>query len=276
MRSEGTQCIPPGTAGDGQSTSGERVTHPETHCLIVNADDWGRNRETTDRTLDCVRCGAVSSVSAMVFMEDSERAAEIARDHGIDAGLHLNFTLSLSASGVSSQLLQHQNRLSQYLLRHRFSRIVFHPGLISSFEYVVAAQCEEFTRLYGQEPGRLDGHHHMHLCANVLLGELLPSGTIVRRNFSFQPGEKSIANRCYRQATDRILSRRHRLTDHFFSIEPLETSRLQRIANLSKLYVVEMETHPQEESEYAFLTSGGIRNLAGNCAVASQFDVGLK
>jgi predicted glycoside hydrolase/deacetylase ChbG (UPF0249 family) len=212
----------------------------------------------------------------MVFMEDSERAAEIARDHGIDAGLHLNFTLSLSASGVSSQLLQHQNRLSQYLLRHRFSRIVFHPGLISSFEYVVAAQCEEFTRLYGQEPGRLDGHHHMHLCANVLLGELLPSGTIVRRNFSFQPGEKSIANRCYRQATDRILSRRHRLTDHFFSIEPLETSRLQRIANLSKLYVVEMETHPQEESEYAFLTSGGIRNLAGNCAVASQFDVGLK
>ncbi len=42
--------------------------------LIVNADDWGRDRETTDHTLECVVGGAVSSVSAMVFMEDSTRA----------------------------------------------------------------------------------------------------------------------------------------------------------------------------------------------------------
>src|SRR5271167_1397805 len=58
--------------------------------LIINADDWGRDHETTERTLRCILRGAVSSVSAMVFMGDSERAAAIAKENAIHAGLHLN------------------------------------------------------------------------------------------------------------------------------------------------------------------------------------------
>jgi hypothetical protein len=34
----------------------------------------------------------------MVFMEDSERAAARTREHGIEAGLHLNFTMPFSES----------------------------------------------------------------------------------------------------------------------------------------------------------------------------------
>ena len=254
---------------------GPKENSARTGRLIINADDWGRDRETTDRTLDCVCRGTVSSVSGMVFMEDSERAAKIACDHAIDAGLHLNFTSPFSASGVPSYLVEHQKRVSQYLLRHRFSQVVFHPGLIRSFEYVLAAQQDEFIRLYGQEPERLDGHHHMHLCANVLFGRLLPRGTVVRRNFSFEAGEKSFSNRCYRQATDWDLGRYHRLTDFFFSIQPLAPlDRLQRIINLSRQFVVEVETHPQDPAEYAFLTGAGIDNLVGNYWIASRYDVG--
>jgi predicted glycoside hydrolase/deacetylase ChbG (UPF0249 family) len=238
----------------------------------VNADDWGRNPDMTDRTLDCVLCGTVSSVSAMMFMEDSERAAAIAREQGIDAGLHLNFTTSFSAPGIPARLSEHQQRLSRHLRRYRFSQVVFHPGLIRSFEYVVAAQRDEFTRLYGKEPGRLDGHHHMHLCANVLIGGLLPPGTVVRRSFSFQPGEKSFGNRFYRHVVDRALARRHRLTDFFFSLHPLAPSgRLERIFELSSQFVVEVETHPSEPAEYSFLTDGGIQKLNGNCSVAPGF-----
>jgi chitin disaccharide deacetylase len=79
--------------------------------LIVNADDWGRDRDTTDRTLECVVRGAVSSVSAMVFMEDSERAAAIARERGIDAGLHLNLTAPFTAPAAAANLTGHQERL---------------------------------------------------------------------------------------------------------------------------------------------------------------------
>src|SRR5437762_3797838 len=55
-----------------------------TGLLIVNADDWGRDLYTTGRILDCCARGVVSSVSAMVFMEDSERAAAMALQLGIE------------------------------------------------------------------------------------------------------------------------------------------------------------------------------------------------
>jgi hypothetical protein len=224
--------------------------------LIVNADDWGRNAETTDRILECTRLSAVSSASAMVFMEDSERAATLAREQTVDVGLHLNFTTPFSAPLVAGRLGEHQARVSGFLLRNRLSQVLYHPGLASSFEYMVAAQVEEFRRIYGAEPDRIDGHHHMHLCANVLLGELMPAGTLVRRNFSFAPGEKSWLNRFYRKSVDRLLQRRHSLVDYLFSLMPVEpTDRLQRIVSMARHAVVELETHPVNPDEYRFLTS---------------------
>lgn len=229
---------------------------PHGGLLIVNANDWGRDRETTDRTLDCVLAKAVSSVSAMVFMEDSERAAAIARARGIDAGLHLNFTTPFSARS-STRLAEHQQRLSRFLFPISPKQVVFHPGLAGSFEYAVERQLEEFQRLYGAEPERIDGHHHMHLCSNVLWARLLPAGTIVRRNFSFWPGEKSWVNRFYRATVDRALSRRHRLVNFFFSIQPMEPSkRLERIFSVARNSVVELETHPVDREEHKFLTEG--------------------
>jgi hypothetical protein len=55
-------------------------------CLIINADDWGRDDRTTTRNLECFRRRVLSSASGMVFMEDSERAANIAQDQGLDIG----------------------------------------------------------------------------------------------------------------------------------------------------------------------------------------------
>jgi predicted glycoside hydrolase/deacetylase ChbG (UPF0249 family) len=239
--------------------------------LILNADDWGRNVETTDRTLDCVANGALSSVSAMVFMEDSERAAAIARDKDIDAGLHLNFTLAFSAPGVPAALIEHQRQLVRYLRRHRFAAVVFHPGLTASFEYVLRAQCEEFARLYGTEPVRVDGHHHMHLCANVLWGSLLPQGGLVRRSFSFRPGQKGRLNRFYRSLVDRRLARRHRVTDFFFSLPPLHPERLHEIFQLARSSAVEVETHPINPDEHRFLAGGEIFRWAKDLQIAPRY-----
>jgi predicted glycoside hydrolase/deacetylase ChbG (UPF0249 family) len=147
---------------------------------------------------------------------------------------------------------------------------VFHPWLIRSFEYIVEAQIDEFRRLYGADPERLDGHHHMHLCANVLFLGLLPPGTLVRRNFSFQPGEKSVLNRLYRRAVDSMLARRYRLVDFFFSLSPLEPlDRLQRIFSLARQFVVEVETHPIHPEEYRFLAGEEIFRLAGDVRIAA-------
>jgi predicted glycoside hydrolase/deacetylase ChbG (UPF0249 family) len=200
----------------------------------------------------------------MMFMEDSEHAAALARERGIDTGLHLNFTSPLSARRCPPHLSAHQLQLARYLRRHRFAPAVFHPGLMRSFEYVVQAQLDEFRRLYGTDPDRIDGHHHMHLCANALFAGLLPAGTIARRHFSFQPGEKGAWNRLYRRLADHILARRHRVVDLFFSLAPLEPPRrLQNIFSLARQFVVEVETHPANSDEYRFLHSGEIFRHCG-------------
>lgn len=245
--------------------------------LIVNADDWGRDHDTTERALECALCGAVSSVSAMVFMNDSERAATLAQERGIDAGLHLNLTTPFSAPRSRPRLIKHQQRLSRYLMRHRLAQVVFHPGLMGSFEYVIAAQLDEFSRLYGAEPKHIDGHHHMHLCTNVIFQNLLPSEAVIRRNFCFQPGEKGICNRSYRCLLDRILRRRHRILDFFFALLPLEPpSRLQRIFSLARQFTVEVATHPVNPTEYRFLAAGEIFRLAGDVKIAPRFRTYLR
>lgn len=243
-------------------------------ALIVNADDWGRDRGTTDKTLECAQAGAISSVSAMVFMHDSLRAASLARGNRLNAGLHLNFTTAFSASPVPSRLQEHQMRISSYLKSNRFAQTVFNPLLVRAFDYVIKAQHEEFARIYGAEPERFDGHHHMHLCANVLLGNSIPAGTVVRRSLTFSPGQKSRINQVYRQTVDRKLKRRHRTVDFLFSLPPLAPKeRLERIFDLARNAIVEVETHPVNPDEHRFLVSGELLEQLQDVRVSPEHRV---
>jgi chitin disaccharide deacetylase len=246
----------------------------QTGVLIINADDWGRDRENTERIRECALRKTISSVSAMVYMEDSERAAALAQESGIDAGLHLNFTTPFSAPNCPATLAERQREIAAYLWRHRFARVVYHPGLSRAFEYVFAAQLDEFNRLYQRPPNRFDGHHHMHLCANVVLGKVLPHGTVVRPSFSFLVGEKSLMNIFYRRILNRLLARRHQMVDYFFGLAPLEPqSRLQRIFALSRRFSVEMETHPVVPAEYRFLTSEKILAFIEGLQIAPRYEL---
>lgn len=252
--------------------------HDENHAIehryssvIVNADDWGRDVLTTGPAFDCFHRGAVSSVSAMVFMEDSRRAADVARQHGIDTGLHLNLTTCFSARECPLRLREEQRNLAHFLRSNRLARVMYHPGLASSFEYVVRSQFDEFERLYGGQPGRVDGHHHMHLCGNVLHQRLLPEGIIVRRNFSFCQGEKSLINRLYRRWQDRALARRYPMTDFFFALRPMEPRRLARILTRALRSDVEIATHPVNDEEYRFLAHGKLTESTAGITTARGY-----
>ena len=228
--------------------------------LIINADDFGRSAAETDAALGCYREGRITSVSAMVFMEDSERAAELAKENELDVGLHLNFGEPFTGENHHAKLGEYHRRTIRYLMGNKYAQLVYNPLLRREFAYSYEAQAAEFMRLFGRPPSHIDGHHHMHLCANILLSKIIPAGMKIRRNFSFWPGEKSLLNRTYRAFADRWLARRYELPDYFFDLtQCMRGKKLDRVAALAKSNNVELMTHPVVDREAEYLMSDEFR-----------------
>ena len=231
--------------------------------LIVNADDWGRSVAETDSALRCYQAGRITSVSAMVFMRDSMRAAKLAKDHQLDdVGLHLNFSEEFTDVSCPEALKEHHRRIVRFLRRNKYAQLLYNPLLRKAFACSYRAQMEEFSRLFEKLPSHVDGHHHMHLCANFLLSKRMPAGTRVRRNFFFWPGEKSRLNRAYRALVDRFLVRRYEVTDYFFDLtQCIEQGKLNRVATLAGSSNVELMTHPIVNKEEEYLMSDEFRAI---------------
>ena len=233
--------------------------------LIVNADDWGRSMAETDAALTCFSQARVTSVTAMTFMADSERAADIALERNIPVGLHLNFTEALTAPGRNSGLLSEHRRLAKFLTRTRWSMLVPNPFLCRSFSSVFQWQLEEFIRLYQKLPTHFDGHRHFHLCLGMLLAAPIPRGQRVRPTFSFTVDEKGVMNWLYRRALDAWVARRYLTTDYFFALSQRMTERrLAQVVQLAREANVELMTHPIVSAEQELLLSAVFeRQMAG-------------
>jgi predicted glycoside hydrolase/deacetylase ChbG (UPF0249 family) len=230
--------------------------------LIINADDWGRSVAETDAALRCYKRARITSVSAMMFMEDSERAAELAKENELDVGLHLNFTDRFTANQSPGTLGNYHGKIIHFLKRNKYAQLLYNPFLRKEFTYSYDAQAGEFARLYDKTPSHIDGHHHMHLCANIVLSNLIPAGTKMRRNFSFWAGEKNLLNRAYRGFVDRWLARKYRVADYFFDLtQCIERKKLDRVAVLAKSSNVELMTHPIVNAEEVYLMSDEFREL---------------
>jgi predicted glycoside hydrolase/deacetylase ChbG (UPF0249 family) len=222
--------------------------------LILTADDYGRSVEATDRICLCGARGRITSASAMVFMRDSVRAAARAADTPLEFGLHFNFTEPMDDAAAPASLRGHHDRVRSFLNSHRMAPALYAPRLAGSFRVLVDAQREEYERLFGTAPAFYNGHHHMHLCTNVLLGHLLPTSSPIRNAFTFEPGEKSLLNRLYRKSLRRWIRAHHTSTNAFYSIEPIhDISRLTRLVWQAGVDVVEIEVHPERHDESQFL-----------------------
>jgi predicted glycoside hydrolase/deacetylase ChbG (UPF0249 family) len=193
-------------------------------------------------------------MSAMVFMIDSERASELAKEQGIDVGLHLNFTERFSLNINNSKLRNSQEEIGRFLTKNKYLHIIYNPFLNNQFEYVFKMQLEEFQRLYGFEPSHIDGHEHMHLCSNMVWGGIIPKGQKIRKHFSYNKGEKNPFNRIYRKFIDNQLKKKYLTTDFLFNLpEALIFQKIDSVCELAKTFMVELETHPVNENELTWL-----------------------
>lgn len=243
--------------------------------LIINADDWGRSIEETDAALECFRAGRLTSATAMVHMADSARAAEIARIEGLPIGLHLNLSQPFDGGTAGERLRAAQERVIGYLAHRRLAALLYNPFVAADFEYCFKAQLEAFERLYGRPPSHVDGHHHQHLCANMLLGGVIPSGQRVRRSFHVFPGEKSVLNRAYRGLVNALLARHHVVSDHFFALSQcLAAPRLARALALARERSVEMMTHPVRRDERECLLGAAFAESIAPLRLGTYADLG--
>lgn len=230
--------------------------------LIINADDLGRNSETTDNIISCFRRGRITSASAMVFMLDSERAAVATASAGLESGLHLNLDLPFDGPSVPPRLREHHRRVVAYLRGGNWKQLTYNPLLKSAFPYIFQAQYDEYCRLFGREPVKIDGHDHMHLCMNMIADGVIPPGKRVRRNLTFARGQRSLLNRFYRRLVDAWLVRRYVCSDAFFAIDPVcNLPRQEGIFSLALSCNVELMVHPGLKEEYDHLLGPEFESL---------------
>jgi predicted glycoside hydrolase/deacetylase ChbG (UPF0249 family) len=229
--------------------------------LIVNADDLGYNAAHTDAVLECARRGQISSATAMMFMEDSDRAAELLGDSGIGIGLHLNLSEAFSDPGVPPEVRDTQARLVRRFgsdSRRRLHRWVYNPTIQRHVEASIRHQRERFEELYGRAPTHIDGHQHVHVCPNVLFARALPPKTKVRRVLDRHASYSSRLSRV-RDARQALLNRRFTCTRWFYDISdvdprggPPEAAALLQRSVASPLEVM---AHPGFPEERACLVS---------------------
>ena len=117
--------------------------------LIVNADDLGLDAGTTDSILRCFRAGRVSSASALVWMSDSGRAAELAREANLPVRLHLNLTEPFTDPSVPADVRDRQASMARHFARRPFAYWICNPLRQSMIEACIRDQMQAFEQLYG-------------------------------------------------------------------------------------------------------------------------------
>jgi len=231
----------------------------ERGLLIVNAYDWGYDEATTSAIAGCHRAGGLTSTTAMMFMAGSDEAPSVAEQlPQLGIGLHLNLFEEYSGDSVPVSVRDRQRRLLDGFQRLRLRRWLYDPRIRRDVDRVLADQFDRFFELYGRAPTHVDGHHHSHMAANVLLSPSLPRGTAIRNALSdaHRPNPLADAMRAVRR---RVVLSRLRSTDYFFSIETvwpgLAGTPPPDKLGISTRASIEVMVHPAFPEEYEPLQS---------------------
>jgi chitin disaccharide deacetylase len=245
--------------------------------LIVTGDDWGMDRRTTDAIHECFLAGAITSVTAMVYMSDSARAATVGAGGGEPAGLHVNLTEAFTDPTCPEPMRRRQERIVRYFDGPKWRRWGFSPNLFTEIELCITDQLEAFRRLYGRDPTHIDGHEHVHQSLGVMLARSIPTGMKMRPSFTFMPGEKSLPNRLARRFVNRVMRTRFRSPRYLFSIRDIHSafggSGIEDRLDLADHDTVELMTHPGLSDERAVLLDASWAALLRGRPVGAYTDL---
>ena len=222
--------------------------------VILHADDFGYDNDTTQATIELLECGALSSATIMATMPAAEQAMEYAVKHPeYSFGVHLTYV-----DGLKPVLLKDKSTLLNDNGLFYPSNNVRKKAILLKLrkEDIVEeslAQIEKI-RAAGVKISHLDSHGHLHKFPSflLLLSEIKKRSGInrVRRvqNVFINPQHVSptlILNKCF----DTYISHTCRTTDFFYmSANNMETGWVDAVlAKMDKMQqdaIIEVGVHP--------------------------------
>ena len=226
--------------------------------VILHADDFGYDKDTTQATIELLECGALTSATIMATMPAADEALEYARLHKeFSFGVHLTYVDGLlpALPNVNSTLIN--------------SNGVFYPSGVVRKKAIALklnkqdiidesiAQIEKI-RKNGVEISHLDSHGHLHKFPSFLLAlpEIKRKSGIekVRRvqNVFLQKtrlSPTSVLNKCFGWGITQLC----KTTDFFYmSANNMDTgwadAILAQMDNLPQDSVIEVGVHPGHEN----------------------------
>jgi predicted glycoside hydrolase/deacetylase ChbG (UPF0249 family) len=131
-------------------------------CLIVNADDFGRNDAVNAAVAESFRRGIVTSTSIVATAPAFDRAVALAKElPGLGVGIHLAATEYIPALPPAkiSSLVNSEGRF--YPRGEQFRRMAVHPRMQEELLVEWDAQISKVVDA-GIRPTHIDGHVHCH------------------------------------------------------------------------------------------------------------------
>ncbi len=135
--------------------------------LIINADDFGFNKEITDGIIEAHKAGTVTSTTLMVNMPAAEYAADVSRSYPkLSVGIHLTLTIGkpISKPEMVKDLLDKNGYFKNHIEMFRLANRCKLPA--GQIERELSAQIEKFLSL-GIIPSHSDSHHHIADCLQI-------------------------------------------------------------------------------------------------------------
>lgn len=228
--------------------------------LIVNADDFGKNKEVNQAICEAFGRGVLSQTTLMVNMPYAKEAVELAQANGFahKVGLHLNLTEGEPLSEDirrMSRFCDENGRFHAGFHLHTRSRLYMGCRSVLAVRKEAEAQLARY-QAFGLKLGHLDSHHHVHTDHPVyqairpLLFRYGIRSMRISRNLFDVSGLSGIYKDLYNQG----LRRAGLITaDYFGSFEDMKESGC---ALTCKKGVLELMLHPMYDTNGVLMDTG--------------------
>jgi len=137
--------------------------------VIINADDFGWDEETTDLTIELLEKGLLTSATIMTDRPSSEKAIDYAKQHGKSFSFGLHFNLvdhHIPCSDTPSSLIDESGKLK--MSNHQRKDALLWK--LNAKEIQKEFECQ-LTQLLdaGVEVSHIDSHGHLHKFPQIVM-----------------------------------------------------------------------------------------------------------